>query len=113
MDSIGCRIFVADYRDISKLKVEKIMRDSTSSVFVYRWDFMLHSWPLHGRILCFSSSHNQRRKEKPTRKPDRRHRLTIYVVLLSYLCLCLFQIILMIQSEQCINCYINEMANCL
>ncbi|PON64818.1 hypothetical protein TorRG33x02_272340 [Trema orientale] len=85
-DSISCWIFVADNRDISKLKVEQIMLDSTSSVFVYRWDFMFHSWPRHGRILCFSSCHNQRRKEKPTRKPDRRHRLTIDVVLLFYLC---------------------------
>ena len=113
-DSISCWVFVADDRDISKLKVEKIMWDSTPALSVYRWDFVLHSWSLHCCILCFSSSHNQRRKEKPAGKPDRRHCLiTLYVVLFSLCHFCLFKIILIIPSPQCNRCNIREMADCL
>lgn len=96
-DGLSSWVFVADNRDISKLKVEKIMWASTSSLSVYRWDSMFHSWHLHRCILCFRSSHKERRNEKPTGKPDCGHCLIICVALLFSLChLFLYQIILII-----------------
>lgn len=69
-DYISCWIFDADDWDLIKLKIKKIMWNSSPSLFIHWRDFMFHPRIVYCFLLCFCRRHNERRKEEPSRKPD-------------------------------------------